>query len=62
MATFEQAIEAAVKAAVLRAHPIGSYFITESTDNPQEILGGGAMDKSSGSISPRLKFCLFSRH
>lgn len=41
MATFEQAIEAAVKAAVLRAHPIGSYFITESTDNPQEILGGG---------------------
>lgn len=41
MVTFEQALEAAVKAAVLRAHPVGSYFITESADNPHEILGGG---------------------
>ena len=41
MSTFEEALEVAVKAAVLRAHPVGSYFITESADNPAEIFGGG---------------------
>jgi hypothetical protein len=41
MSTFEEALEVAVKAAVLRAHPVGSYFITESADNPSEIFGGG---------------------
>jgi hypothetical protein len=45
MATLEEmvdkAIQVAVKRALLDAHPVGSYFITESADNPHEILGGG---------------------
>ena len=41
MATFEETLDKAIQVAVLRAHPVGSYFITESADNPHEILGGG---------------------
>ncbi len=41
MATFEETLEVAVKAAVLRSHPVGSYFITESADDPHDIFGGG---------------------
>lgn len=41
MATLEEMVDKAIQVAVLRAHPVGSYFITESADNPHEILGGG---------------------
>lgn len=41
MATLEETLDKAIQVAVLRAHPVGSYFITESADNPHEILGGG---------------------
>ena len=41
MATLEEMVDKASQVAVLRAHPVGSYFITESADNPHEILGGG---------------------
>lgn len=50
MSTFEEALEVAVKAAVLRAHPVGSYFITESADNPAEIFGGGVWQKLEGRV------------
>lgn len=40
MATLEEMVDKAIQVAVLRAHPVGSYFITESADNPHEILGG----------------------
>ena len=57
MSTFEEALEVAVKAAVLRAHPVGSYFITESADNPAEIFGGG-MAKIGRACPARHKFVL----
>ena len=47
--TLQQAIDLAVKTAVLQAkkeailecHPIGSYFITETEDDPNILFGGG---------------------
>lgn len=41
MATLQQLIEKASQVAVLRAHPVGSYFITEENRNPADILGLG---------------------
>ena len=41
-------VDKAIQVAVLRAHPVGSYFITESADNPHEILGGGVWQKLEG--------------
>ena len=41
MATLQQLIEKAGQVAVLRAHPVGSYFITEENRNPADILGLG---------------------
>ena len=48
MATLEGMVDKAIQVAVLRAHPVGSYFITESADNPHEILGGGVWQKLEG--------------
>ena len=48
MATLEEMVDKAIQVAVLRAHPVGSYFITESADNPHEILGGGVWQKLEG--------------
>lgn len=39
--TIQETIELAVKTAILRAHPIGSYYLTEGTENPQDFIGGG---------------------
>ena len=47
--TLQQVIDLAVKTAVLQAkkeailecRPIGSYFITETDDDPNVIFGGG---------------------
>lgn len=41
MATLKQLIEKAGEVAILKAHPVGSYFITEEDKNPNEILGLG---------------------
>jgi hypothetical protein len=41
MATIKELIEKAGQVAVLKAHPVGSYFITEEDRNPAEILGLG---------------------
>nr|DAJ63590.1 MAG TPA: hypothetical protein [Caudoviricetes sp.] len=48
-------VDKAIQVAVLRAHPVGSYFITESADNPHEILGGGGMAKIGRAIPARRK-------
>ena len=40
--TIQETIELAVKTAILRAHPIGSYYLTEGTENPQDFIGGGS--------------------
>ena len=41
MATIKELIEKAGQVAVLKAHPVGSYFITEEDRNPAKILGVG---------------------
>ena len=40
--TIQETIELAVKTAILRARPIGSYYLTEGTENPQDFIGGGS--------------------
>ena len=39
--TIRKTIDLAMKNAILRAHPIGSYYLTEGTENPQDFIGGG---------------------
>ena len=39
MATLKELIQKAGEVAILKAHPVGSYFITEEDKNPNEILG-----------------------
>lgn len=39
--TLKETIDLAMKNAILRAHPIGSYYLTEGTENPQDFIGGG---------------------
>lgn len=43
MATLQQLIEKAGQVAVLKAHPVGSYFITEEDRNPAKILELGGV-------------------
>ena len=38
--TLKETIDLAMKNAILRAHPIGSYYLTEGTENPQDFIGG----------------------
>lgn len=52
MATIKELIEKAGQVAVLKAHPVGSYFITEEDRNPAEVFGGGVATYR-GSISLR---------
>ena len=50
--TLQQVIDLAVKTAVLKAkketilecRPIGSYFITETEDDPNSLFGGGVAE------------------
>lgn len=50
--TLQQVIDLAVKTAVLKAkkeailecRPIGSYFITETEDDPNILFGGGVAE------------------
>lgn len=55
MATLQQLIEKAGQVAVLKAHPVGSYFITEEDRNPAEILelGGGQVL----GLNSKVEFC-----
>lgn len=39
--TLKETIDLAVKTAILRAHPIGSYYLTEGNENPADFIGGG---------------------
>ena len=39
--TLKETIDLAMKNAILRAHPIGSYYLTAGTENPQDFIGGG---------------------
>lgn len=39
--TLKETIDLAMKNAILRAHPIGSYYLTEGTENPHDFIGGG---------------------
>ena len=38
--TLEETIVLAVKTAILREPPIGSYYLTEGTENPKDFIGG----------------------
>ena len=44
--TLKDTIDLAVKTAILRAHPIGSYYLTEGDENPADFIGGGNRLKS----------------
>lgn len=39
--TLKEVIDLAIKTAILRAHPIGSYYLTEGTEDPKDFIGGG---------------------
>lgn len=39
--TLKEVIELAIKTAILRAHPIGSYYLTEGNEDPKDFIGGG---------------------
>ena len=41
--TLEETIVLAVKTAILREHPIGSYYLTEGTENPKDFIGGQSL-------------------
>ena len=49
MATFEEtldkAIQVAVKRAILKAHPVGSLYLSLTAENPSVSLGGGTWEK-----------------
>ena len=38
--TLDKAIEVAVKRAILKAHPVGSLYLSLTSDNPADLLGG----------------------
>ena len=38
--TLKETIDLAVKTAILRAHPIGSYYLTEGDEDPKDFIGG----------------------
>lgn len=44
--TLKEVIDLAIKTAILRAHPIGSYYLTEGDENPADFIGGGNQLKS----------------
>ncbi len=50
MATFEETldktIEVAVKRAILKAHPVGSLYLSITNENPSVPLGGGYVGES----------------
>lgn len=43
--TLDKAIEVAVKRAILKAHPVGSLYLSLTDEDPSVALGGG-MDES----------------
>ena len=45
-----KAIEKAVKQAKLELYPVGSYWLTEGSQNPADVIGGMGEGKRSVSI------------
>lgn len=43
-----KAIEKAVKQAKLELYPVGSYWLTEGSQNPADVIGGGVWEKVRG--------------
>lgn len=39
-----KAVEKSVKEAILKAHPIGSYYFSDDDTDPSLILGGGGRE------------------
>lgn len=56
--TLQQVIDLAIKTAVLKAkkeailecRPVGSYFITETEDDPNILFGGGGVAEADGQV------------
>lgn len=40
-----KAVEKAVKQAKLELYPVGSYWLTEGSQNPADVIGGGVWEK-----------------
>ncbi len=38
--TLTEIIETTIKTAILKCHPVGSFWLTASDDDPNEIFGG----------------------
>ena len=39
--TLQEIIEKTIQTTLLKAHPVGSYWLTESDDDPSTLFGGG---------------------
>ena len=39
--TLQEIIEKTIQTTLLKAHPVGSYWLTESDDDPNALFGGG---------------------
>ena len=39
--TLQEIIEKTIQTTLLKAHPVGSYWLTESDDDPNTLFGGG---------------------
>lgn len=50
--TLKEVIELAIKTAILRAHPIGSYYLTEGNEDPKDFIGGGNRSQSCRRTRP----------
>lgn len=44
-------IDKAIKKAMLDAHPVGSYYISDDDTDPSIIFGGGRIRENIGKIS-----------
>lgn len=61
--THKDTIDLAVKTAILRAYPIGSYYLTEGNEDPKDFIGGGSRSVSCRRTRPftlgsaRLRAC-----
>lgn len=60
--TLKETIDLAIKTAILRAHPIGSYYLTEGNEDPKGFIGGAKPSRlcphggpcTPGSARPRV--------
>ena len=45
-----KAVEKSVKEAILAAHPVGSFYISDNDTNPAEVFGGGVWIRIEGAF------------